>query len=236
MIAALLAGLIVGLVHVLSGPDHLSAIAPIACMERRRVWAVGLRWGLGHSLGVVIVGLIAGLMAHWAMVDPLSASSERLVGVMLLIIGSWGLWRLARMPSRQASSLMTPTTALTGKVTILANIHVHAEGETSHHGHHHHQPGTGSHRLAPYAIGILHGCAGGSHLVGILLALAFPTFAGVMSYLAGFVAGSALAMCAFAAGIGWLAAVRGVSSGFQRGMVAVSSCVTLGIGCWWLVG
>lgn len=224
MIAALFAGLLVGLIHVISGPDHLSAIAPIACIERHRRWAIGLRWGLGHSLGVVIVALFAGLLTHWSMVDPFSASSERLVGVMLLIIGAWGLWRFRRMSAAQTS----PSSAMP---------HMHLNGQAHSHEH---SPVLDSsrpphRRLAPYAIGILHGCAGGSHLVGILLAFAFPTFAGVMAYLAGFVAGSVLAMCAFAAGIGWLATRRGVSSAFQRGMVAVSSALTISIGCWWLI-
>ena len=185
MIAALFAGLLVGLVHVISGPDHLSAIAPLASVERHRVWAVGLRWGLGHSLGVVIVGLIAGLLAHLALVDPFSAASERLVGVMLLIIGLWGFWRLGRMSAASAS-------------TQNADLHQHADGQV--HSHALAPPlrltisptstSAPSRRFAPYAIGILHGCAGGSHLVGILLALAFPTLAGVLTYLAGFVAGS----------------------------------------------
>jgi len=209
MITALLAGLAVGLIHVISGPDHLSAIAPIASVERRRVWAIGLRWGLGHSLGVVLVALIAALVAHVALIDPLSNTSERLVGVMLLAIGGWGFWKLGR----------TNTTDAT---------HDHGDGQP----HTHEQ--TASRRFAPYAIGILHGCAGGSHLVGILLALAFPTLAGVLTYLAGFVAGSVLAMCAFAAGIGWLSAIGGVSPGFQRGLVAVSSIVSIGVGVWWL--
>lgn len=208
MIAALFAGLAVGLIHVISGPDHLSAIAPIASVERRRVWAVGLRWGLGHSLGVVLVALIAALVAHMALIDPLSNTSERLVGVMLLAIGAWGLWRLSR--------------------TVSETTHDHGDGQP------HTQ--TDNRRFAPYAIGILHGCAGGSHLVGILLALAFPTLAGVMTYLAGFVAGSVLAMCAFAAGIGWLSAIGSVSPRFQRGLVAVSSMVSIGIGIWWLTG
>ena len=102
MIAALFAGLAVGLIHVISGPDHLSAIAPIASVERRRVWAVGLRWGLGHSLGVVLVALIAALIAHMALIDPLSNTSERLVGVMLLAIGGWGFWRLSRTSVAEA--------------------------------------------------------------------------------------------------------------------------------------
>lgn len=210
MIAALLAGLAVGLIHVIAGPDHLSAIAPIASVERRRVWAVGLRWGLGHSLGVVTVGLIAGFLAHAAMVDPVSDTSERLVGIMLLLIGTWGLWRFSRMADASP---------------------VHDHGTGVPHGHE-----STSRRFAPYAIGMLHGCAGGSHLVGILLALAFPTLAGVMTYLAGFVFGSVLAMCAFAAGIGWLSAMGGVSPRFQRGLVIVSSLASIGVGVWWLVG
>lgn len=242
MITALFTGLAVGLIHVFSGPDHLSAIAPIACVEQRRVWIVGLRWGLGHSLGVVIVGLFAGIMTHWVAIEPFSASCEWLVGIMLLAIGMWGLWRMTRMTRM--------TRIATKRFTMVANIaHTHADGKTHHHATHSanvfnlshmhsNAPDTSAtsrHRLAPYAIGILHGCAGGSHLVGILLMLAFPTIAGVMSYLVGFVAGSILAMCAFAAGIGWLATVRGVSSGFQRGFVAVTSCVTIAIGCWWLI-
>ena len=176
MIAALFAGLAVGLIHVISGPDHLSAIAPIASVERRRVWAVGLRWGLGHSLGVVLVALIAALVAHTALIDPLSNTSERLVGVMLLAIGGWGFWRLSRTNTSEAA-------------------HDHGDDQP-----HTHTPAY-SRRFTPYAIGILHGCAGGSHVVGILLALAFPTLAGVLTYLARFVTGSVLAMCAFAAGI-----------------------------------
>lgn len=211
MIAALFAGLTVGLIHVIAGPDHLSAIAPIASVERRRVWAIGLRWGLGHSLGVVLVGMIAGLLAHVALVDPLSNTSERLVGVMLLIIGAWGMWKLSRVTTSEAT-------------------HDHGDGQPHAHGR------ASSRRFAPYAIGILHGCAGGSHLVGILLALAFPTLAGVMTYFAGFVAGSVLAMCAFAAGIGWLGALGGVTPRFQRGLIALSSLVSLAVGVWWLIG
>ncbi len=211
MIAALFAGLAVGLIHVISGPDHLSAIAPIASLERRRVWAVGLRWGLGHSLGVVVVGLIAGWLAHAALVEPLSNTSERLVGVMLLAISAWGFWRLSRPRVSEA-------------------VHDHGDGTA----HTHPATTPSGRRYAPYAIGMLHGCAGGSHLVGILLALAFPTLAGVMTYLAGFVAGSVLAMCAFAAGIGWLGALGGISPRFQRGLVGVSSLASLVVGVWWL--
>jgi hypothetical protein len=71
---------------VFSGPDHLSAIAPIACVEQRRVWIVGLRWGLGHSLGVVIIGLLAGVMAHWVrMVSRHHAFGDRNLGLVAAV-------------------------------------------------------------------------------------------------------------------------------------------------------
>ena len=57
---AFFAGLAAGLLHVFSGPDHLAAVAPLAADERSRPqWRAGLQWGLGHTVGVL---LIAGLL------------------------------------------------------------------------------------------------------------------------------------------------------------------------------
>jgi hypothetical protein len=47
---ALLTGLFAGALHVLAGPDHLVALAPIAADKPRRALSLGLRWGLGHGL------------------------------------------------------------------------------------------------------------------------------------------------------------------------------------------
>ena len=196
MLVALCVGLFVGLVHVVTGPDHLGAIAPIACAQRSQSWTIGLRWGLGHSLGVCLVALVAGLLAHWALVDPFSSLSERLVGILLLIIAAWGAWRWWQPQ--------------------IAHSH------------------TSQRRITPYAIGIMHGCAGGSHLVGIVVALAFPTVAGVGSYVVGFIAGTLLAMTAFAAGIGWIVTRRGTNPSYQRTFLLISSVCSGLIGCWWL--
>ncbi len=57
MIAAI-TGLIAGMIHVWSGPDHLAAIAPLAVRTPRRAWAPGARWGMGHSAGVAVIGLL----------------------------------------------------------------------------------------------------------------------------------------------------------------------------------
>jgi hypothetical protein len=96
-----LAGLSAGIIHALSGPDHLSAVAPLVINERSRRWRMGLFWGIGHSLGVWLIGLIALALRGVLPVERLSSWSERLVGVVLIGVGLWGLRRafLARLPA-----------------------------------------------------------------------------------------------------------------------------------------
>ena len=46
-----------GIVHVLTGPDHLSAIATLSVnVGNFRAFWFGVRWGVGHSIGLVVVG------------------------------------------------------------------------------------------------------------------------------------------------------------------------------------
>lgn len=94
------AGLLAGLVHALAGPDHLSAVAPLVVDVPRRRWLMGLFWGIGHSLGVWAVGLLALGLRGIFPVESVSSWSERLVGVMLIGLGLWGLHRAfaARLP------------------------------------------------------------------------------------------------------------------------------------------
>lgn len=95
MLAAL-TGLLLGAWHVVSGPDHLAAIAPFATStsRSRSPWRTGLSWGLGHASGVLLVGLL--LLAFGALLplERLGVWSERIVGVMIVGVGLWGLWRI----------------------------------------------------------------------------------------------------------------------------------------------
>ena len=50
-------GLGMGVVHVLSGPDHLSALATLAVDGKLRAFWLGVRWGLGHSLGLLVIAV-----------------------------------------------------------------------------------------------------------------------------------------------------------------------------------
>ncbi len=85
------AGLLAGFVHVLSGPDHLAAIAPYAVDGKSRAWRTGVRWGLGHAAGVLGVGLLVLALREALPVEAVSAWGERLVGLALIGIGIWGI-------------------------------------------------------------------------------------------------------------------------------------------------
>lgn len=87
----LISGFFAGFVHVVSGPDHLAAIAPYAVDARAQAWRTGIRWGVGHSAGVVGVGLLALLLRDTLSIDLVSAWGERCVGIVLAGIGIWGL-------------------------------------------------------------------------------------------------------------------------------------------------
>ncbi|HEX5717558.1 MAG TPA: High-affinity nickel transporter [Thermoanaerobaculia bacterium] len=88
---AALAGLLAGLTHALAGPDHLSAVAPLVVGERRSGWGTGLLWGIGHSVGVWMMGLLALALRDVLPLERVSSWSERMVGAVLIAVGLWGL-------------------------------------------------------------------------------------------------------------------------------------------------
>ena len=177
MIAAL-AGFIAGSAHVVTGPDHLAALAPIAVDQPRKAMRIGLRWGLGHGLGVIILGAL-GVFARSAVdVDAISAWSEFIVGFALIAVGVWALRR-------------------TMKMVIHAHPHDHQQdSESAGHSHFHVHTSAGdhdtvgahkSHSHAAFVVGMLHGAAGTGHLLGVLPSLALPTFDAIIYLTAYFV-------------------------------------------------
>jgi hypothetical protein len=93
VIFPLVAGVFAGVVHVVSGPDHLAAVAPLAADGARPQWRAGLIWGLGHTSGVVLIGLLLITLRSVLPLDAISAYSERLVGVALVALGVWAAFR-----------------------------------------------------------------------------------------------------------------------------------------------
>jgi len=225
MLFAALSGVVAGFVHVLSGPDHLAAVAPLAADSGRRHWLTGLDWGVGHTGGVLLVGLLALLLRELIPVDAISSWGERLVGVVLIGIGIWGV--------RRALGLSVHVHEHAHDGMRHEHVHVHA-GDAGHA----HAPGQAlphSHTHAAFGIGVLHGLAGSSHLLGILPALAFVTRAESVAYLGAFGVATVAAMTAFAAGIGRIAArARSGGAGFYRSLLYGCSGAAIVVGGVWL--
>ena len=63
-------GFAAGFAHVISGADHLAALAPFAARrEQHAAWRLGLHWGLGHACGVALIGLLVWLLKGTAAAE-----------------------------------------------------------------------------------------------------------------------------------------------------------------------
>lgn len=231
MIGAIIAGLSAGAIHVLAGPDHLAAVAPLAADREERPWAAGLLWGLGHAGGVLVVGVAAILLRDFLPLARLSEWSERLVGLVLIAIGAWGL--------RQAVRQRVHVHEHRHDGQSHAHVHVHPRS-VDHHSPHAHGASAAHvhvHARAAFGVGIVHGLAGSAHLLGILPALAFPDRSDAVAYVAAFGLGTVAAMTAFASFVGWMAR-RFSRSGahFYRGLLFVFGAAAIIVGAWWMAG
>ena len=221
---SILSGLVAGLIHVFSGPDHLAAVAPLSVRGRSRAWLTGLRWGFGHASGVILVGLLSLLLRGVLPVDLLSSWSERFVGVVLIGIGLWGL--------RQAFTRHVHTHEHEHDGRTHWHLHVHR----AHAAHPRAEARPHAHTHAAFAVGTLHGLAGSSHFLGVLPALAFPTNGQAVAYLAAYGVGTVVAMASFASLVG-LVAERFAFSGTKAYRALMSGCsgTAVVVGAYWLV-
>jgi len=212
MILTAISGLVAGVFHVLSGPDHLAAVAPLAASDRGRSLRAGWTWGAGHAAGVMVVAALAVLLRDaLPPIADISAWGERLVGGALIALGLWSLSHAAR---------------------LRRTLHTHG---AMRHEHLHLQRGPRwmrglGHGHASFMVGVLHGVAGSSHFFGVLPALAMPTFAASFSYIAAFGVGTVAAMTAFAGIVG-----RGFALSHHR-LMAATGVAAIVVGCLWLAG
>lgn len=218
MLVPLLSGLAAGSVHVVTGPDHLAAVAPLAVNDRGAAARTGAAWGLGHGLGVVVLGGLGMLAREAVDVHALSGWSEFSVGFLLIGLGLWSL----------RAGL---------KLEVHSHEHDHAgDGE---HAHPHVHVGAGAHddrahqahTHAAFGVGIFHGAAGMGHLLGVVPALALPPLESAV-YLAAYLGAAVASMTLFGLVLGEIARRAGRRA--LRGMVLVAAVFTMVVGGWWL--
>ena len=210
-----------GIIHVFTGPDHLAAIAPISLKSKKENWLIGFKWGLGHTGGVIIAALFVFLFKELIPINLFSSYSDRLVGLILIAIGLLCL--------KKVFSKNIHTHEHNHDVVTHNHIHVHRllEKYDRFKGHNH------SH--AALGVGIIHGFAGSSHLLGILPALALLTRLESATYLGAFGLGTIIAMIIFSTVIGMLS-VKFSSIGMYayKRLYTVFGMAAIVIGVFWL--
>lgn len=214
-------GFITGSVHVFAGPDHLSAISPLAIENNKSASTLGLRWGLGHTTGVFLLGFVALLFREAIPIEAISNHSEKLVGIILIFIGLWGI--------KRATTKKIHLHSHTHNGVEHSHIHLHSEPHSSDitkkHNHNH----------AAFGIGVMHGLAGTSHIFGILPALALSSRIEAGIYLISFGLGTIISMLAYSTAIGILSRKVELSGAetFKKLLIGFSS-ITIIVGLFWI--
>ena len=194
----ILFGLIAATIHVLSGPDHLAAVGPLALNTRFRPWLIGMSWGIGHLIGMLLLGMLFIYFKEFIPFDYISKNSEKLVGILLILIGCWAFFRMYLFNRKKNHAHIHTHKDKTGHFFV--HYHSHDHHYTKEHNHEHEL----EHKtyLAALGIGIIHGLAGFSHILSILPTLAFPSLFESVLYLIGFGIGTIAAMVAFSFALG----------------------------------
>ena len=199
---SLLAGIATSTLHVISGPDHLAAVTPLALRSRLKSWFVGLFWGIGHVLGALTIGGLFLMLRELIPIDLISKHSEQLVGLILILIGLWAIWKITR--------------------------------KHEHHHHHLYEISESKTILSALAIGIIHGLAGVSHIVGILPTLALPTRLDAILYLGGFAFGTIFTMVVYSAILGLIAQKTATKQLIYKRINAVGGIFAIVVGVYWI--
>lgn len=215
-------GFLLGLRHALD-TDHLAAVSTVLA-ERPSFLAsgaVGLWWGIGHTMTLLLVGSI---VLAWGIRIPAEFEliAESGVAVLLLVLGGTLAAKLYRERWHVHS-------------------HYHQDGAPHVHFHSHQRQEDHRHRhwmvesVRPLCIGMVHGLAGSAALMLMILASTKEVGAGLLSILifgVGSIVGMMLIGLTISVPIMYSRAIN------QRVFVAtqgIASCASISVGVWMLV-
>ncbi len=180
-------GLLLGMEHALDA-DHVVAVSTIVSESRSllRSLLIGVVWGIGHTLTLLVVGLVV-LLFGIALPPWVASSAEFLVGLILILLGMQILWRYNA--KRIHAHYHDHGDGM--------HIHFHAHEATDAHTHEHQGP----HVRKPLLVGMVHGFAGSAALLVLVLSTIRSPLTGVF-YILTFGLGSIVGMLTVSALIG----------------------------------
>ena len=196
----LIAGFIASMLHVITGPDHLAAVTPLAIDSRKKSWVIGISWGFGHTAGMLTLGLLFIFFKRFIPVDKIASHSEILVGILLIGIGSWAILKT----TGKRFSGHHVHLHIHRKPKFFIHVHEHSHEELVNH-QHQHENVYRKNAWTAFLVGIIHGLSGLSHLLAILPTLLLPSMVGAVCYLSGFAFGTIGTMMIVAMTLGIIA-------------------------------
>jgi ABC-type nickel/cobalt efflux system permease component RcnA len=236
-------GFFLGMRHA-TDPDHVIAVSTIVTRQRtlRAALLVGVLWGIGHTLTIVVVGA---LIILFSIVIPprLGLTMEMAVALMLVVLGLWNLTGILQRIRETLTSRGTRTGGL--------HAHTHSHGDYVHSHPHGHEPGDHGHRndqtpqawldrrlgrvglyhlVRPLVVGLVHGLAG-SAAVALLVLAVIQTPGWAIAYLLlfgiGTIVGMMLITVAVAAPVLYMSTRL---AGIDRHLRIASGVLSLGFG------
>ena len=243
LLPVLALGFFLGMRHA-TDPDHVIAIGTIVTRYRtaRGAAAIGIIWGLGHSLTILLVGT-AIVLFGWVIPGRLGLSMELAVGVMLIVLGVANLRDIFRLFGRRGASPVQDTGHL--------HSHAHPHGDYVHTHPHRHDPEAHPHDpeqtpvawldrrfgglrpyqlIRPLVVGIVHGLAG-SAAVALLVLAAVDNPRWAILYLLIFGVGTIVGMMLITVAIALPFAFGGRQPQFAGGLRLTAGLVSVAFGC-----
>lgn len=214
-------GFLLGLRHALDA-DHLAAVSTVLAQRPslRASGAVGLWWGIGHTVTLLIVGSV--VLALGIRIPPqFELIAESGVGVLLIVLGGTLAVKLYRERWHMHSHRHEGD----------AHLHLHSHQRQDDHRHRHWMADS----VRPLCIGMAHGLAGSAALMLIILATTQELGPGLLS-IAVFGLGSIAGMMAIGLTISLpLVCSLSISRPLFFGLQGFAGVASVGVGVWMLV-
>lgn len=236
-------GFFLGMRHA-TDPDHVIAISTIVSRQPNlaRSAGIGLFWGIGHTLTILLVG--AAIILFDLVIPPrIGLSMELSVGMMLIILGAMNVASFVRSLPASGS---TPASHETG----VLHTHPHSHGDYVHTHPHGHSPEVHPHRpeqtplarldrafgklgayqsLRPLVVGIVHGLAG-SAAVALLVLTTIHNTRWALAYLLVFGMGTIAGMLLITLSLASTLWFAGKSRKFSQRLALASGVLSLAFG------
>ncbi len=224
----ILAGILSSLLHVISGPDHLAAVTPLVIETKRKAWKIGLFWGLGHIIGMLLIGVLLLLFKEYVPVDSISKYSEQIVALVLIGVGAWAFYRIFNEQKNHKHPHIHSDDE--------PFVHIHKHNHHKSHNEHSHNNVVKQNILTSFGIGFIHGLAGIAHFLLLLPVLSFNNNIDGMQYIIGFAIGTILAMSSYALILGKIAnyTKQDHNDLFFKGIRFAGGLFAICIGFYWL--